>query len=110
MSRLFRILTVCLVNLFFIPIFEILNKQGRCPNLAVCLNIPDFTLMEVDDDPYKCQSSVGESVVTDSLFNVPPIVCLGSVFSPCFVMHAYLSVLSSFAIILTRKREIVALL
>ena len=44
MSRLIRIFTVCLFNSFFIPIFEILNKQGRCPNLAVCPNIPDFTL------------------------------------------------------------------
>ena len=44
MSRLIRIFTVCLVNLFSIPIFEILNKQGRCPNLAICPNIPDFTL------------------------------------------------------------------
>ena len=30
MSHLIRIFPVCLVNLFFIPIFEI------CPNLAVC--------------------------------------------------------------------------
>ena len=45
MSRLIRIFTVCLVNLYFIPIFEIWNEQGRCPNLAVCPNIPDFTLM-----------------------------------------------------------------
>ena len=35
-------------------------------------------------------------------------LCVGSLFGPCFVMH-YL-VLSSFAIILTRKRELVALL
>ena len=44
MGRLTRIFTVCLVNLFFIPNFEISNNQGRCPNLAVCLNIADFTL------------------------------------------------------------------
>ena len=44
MSRLIRIFTVCLVNLFFILIFEIQIKQGRCPNLAVRPNIPDFTL------------------------------------------------------------------
>ena len=29
---LIRIFTVCLVNLSFIPIFEIWNKQGRYPN------------------------------------------------------------------------------
>ena len=45
MSRLIRIFTVCLVNWFSIPIFELWNKQGRCPNLAVCLKIPDFTLV-----------------------------------------------------------------
>ena len=43
MSRLIRIFTVCLVNLFFITIIERRNKQGDCPNLAVCPNIPDFT-------------------------------------------------------------------
>ena len=36
----------CLVNLFFIPIFEIWNKQGHCLSLAVCPNIPDFTLLK----------------------------------------------------------------
>ena len=37
----------CLPSKFiFIPIFEIWNKQGRCSNLAVCPNIPDFTLLE----------------------------------------------------------------
>ena len=40
------------------------------------------------------------SVVVDSLFIVAPIVCLGSVFGPCFVMQYFDSVLSSFAIIL----------
>ena len=44
----------------------------------------------------------------ESLFNVAPIICGGSVFCPCFVMD-YL-VFSSFAIILMRKRELVALL
>ena len=44
MSRLIRIFTVCLFNLFFIPIIELWNKQGGCPNSAVCPNIPDFTL------------------------------------------------------------------
>ena len=44
MSRLIRIFTICLANLFFIPITEQGNKQGGCPNLAVCPNIPDFTL------------------------------------------------------------------
>ena len=33
MSRLIRVFTVCLVNLFFNPIIKISNKQGRCPNL-----------------------------------------------------------------------------
>ena len=46
MSRLIRIFTVCLVNLFFIPIFEIRNKQGRCPNLADRPNLPYFTLYD----------------------------------------------------------------
>ena len=43
MSRLIRISTVFVVNLFFIPIIEVLNQQDRCTNLAVCPNIPDFT-------------------------------------------------------------------
>ena len=47
MSRLIRIFTVCLVNLFFIPIIKIGNKQGRCPNLADRPNLPDFTLFIV---------------------------------------------------------------
>ena len=47
MSRLIRIFTVCLVNLFFIPITELWNKEGGCPNLAVCPSIPDFTLIRV---------------------------------------------------------------
>ena len=42
MSRLIRIFTVCLVNLFFIQITELWNKQGGCPN------IPDFTLYTID--------------------------------------------------------------
>ena len=45
MSRLIRIFTVCLVNLFFIPIVKIWNKQRRCPNLADRPNLPDFTLI-----------------------------------------------------------------
>ena len=45
MSRLIRIFTVCLVNLFFIPIIELCNKQSGCLNLAVCPNLPDFTLV-----------------------------------------------------------------
>ena len=44
------------------------------------------------------------SVVVDSLFYVTPIVC-GVLFC-----YALLIVLSSFAIILTRQRELVALL
>ena len=46
----------------------------------------------------------GWSVVVDSMFNVPPIDCGGS------VLDAVLSVLSNFAIIFSRKRELVALL
>ena len=42
MSRLIRISTVCLVNLFFIPIIALCNKQSRCLNLAVCRNILDY--------------------------------------------------------------------
>ena len=44
MSRLIRIFTVCLVNLFIIPIIKIWNKQGCCPNLADHPNLPDITL------------------------------------------------------------------
>ena len=45
----------------------------------------------------------GGSIVVDSLFIVAPTVCGGFVF-------AVLSVLSSFAIILLRMRELVAIL
>ena len=45
----------------------------------------------------------------DSLFYVP-IDCGGSVFDPGFVVHHFIYVLSSFAIILTRKRELTTLL
>ena len=44
----------------------------------------------------------------DSLFIVAPIVCEGSVFGPCFVLQC--NVISSFAIILVRTRELVALI
>ena len=50
----------------------------------------------------------GGSVVVDLLFYVPPIVCGGSVL--VFILYALLYVLSSFAIILMWKRELVALL
>ena len=43
-SRLIRSFTVCLVNLIFIPIIQKLKKQCRCPNLADCPNLPDFSL------------------------------------------------------------------
>ena len=58
-------------------------------------------------------------MVDDSLLNVPPIgLCgcvppiglCGCVFSLCFVVHYLVSMHSSFAIISTRKRELVALL
>ena len=48
------------------------------------------------------------SQVVDLLFAMPPIVCWVSVL--VFVWYALLYVLSSFAIILTRKREMVVLL
>ena len=47
--------------------------------------------------------------IVESLFNVPPIDCGGSVFGP-FLIYAVLSALSIFAFILMRKRELVALL
>ena len=45
MSPLIRIFTVCLVNLIFIPIVQKWKKQGLCPNLDDCPNLPDFTLV-----------------------------------------------------------------
>ena len=45
MSRLIRIFTVSLVILIFIPIIQKRKKQGRCPNLDDCPNLPDFTLL-----------------------------------------------------------------
>ena len=54
MSRLIRIFTVCLVILF-IPMNELRNKQSGCLNLAVCPNIPVFTL------PYLFQNMPNES-------------------------------------------------
>ena len=44
-SHLIRIFTVCLVNLFFISIIELRYRLVGCPNLAVCPNIPNFTLL-----------------------------------------------------------------
>ena len=41
-------LLTIIVNLLFIPILEILNTQGRCPNLVVRPNIPDFTLILIN--------------------------------------------------------------
>ena len=57
MSRLIRVFTVCLVILFFIPIIELCNKQGDCPNLAVCPNVPDFTLVFVRSSGNQCDKS-----------------------------------------------------
>ena len=48
------------------------------------------------------------SKTVDSLFYVSPIVCEGFMFGLCLVMQIR-SVLSSFAIIFTRKRELIAL-
>ena len=65
MSRLIRIFTVCLVNLLFIPITELKNKQGGCPNLAVCTNIPDFTLyLPGRVIPSKCEPVLAKSMNT----------------------------------------------
>ena len=47
-----RIFTVCLVNLFFIPINEIRKKQCCCPNIADCPNLADFTLQHRDIHVY----------------------------------------------------------
>ena len=57
---LVRIFTVCLVNLFVIPIIRIRNKQGRCPNLADRPKLPDFTLVYVMVDGRKFQHSKKE--------------------------------------------------
>ena len=37
----------CLLNLFLIPIIELGNKQGGCPNLAVCQKIPDLISLRI---------------------------------------------------------------
>ena len=55
----------------------------------------------------RCSFLGGGSVVVDAVSIVAPIVCWGTVFGTCSVV---LSILSSFAIILVRKRELVALL
>ena len=49
----------------------------------------------------------GGSVVIDSLFIVAPIVCVGSVFGPCFVIQNLCP--SSFAVILMGKGKLVYL-
>ena len=47
----------------------------------------------------------GGSVVIDALFDVAPIVCGDCVFPPLFEMHySHVVSISSFAIILMRKR------
>ena len=46
--------------------------------------------------------------VVDSLFIVAVIVCKGSVLIPCFVMQC--NVISSFAIMLMRTRELLVVL
>ena len=66
-SRLIRIFTVCLVNLNFIPIIQKQKKQGPCPNLADCRNLPDITLKD------KCNC-------TPSLVTVEPPLVLVSMF------------------------------
>ena len=52
------------------------------------------------------------SVAVDHLFNLFPIACGGSVFVffSFFFWYALLCFLSSFAIILMRKRELIALI
>ena len=45
MSRLIRIFTVSLVYYILFQYLKYLKrKQGRCPNLHICPNIPDLTL------------------------------------------------------------------
>ena len=52
---------------------------------------------------------IGDSVVIDALFDGAPIVCGDCVFRPWFAMHySHVVSISSFAIILTRKRYLVA--
>ena len=48
MSRLIRIFTVCLVNLFFIQIIKVWHKQGRYQNLAERPNLPEFTQTSIN--------------------------------------------------------------
>ena len=52
--------------------------------------------------------SKGVSVVVDLLFIIAHINCGGSVFGPCFDFSTLYLCLSSFAIILMGKRELVA--
>ena len=56
--------------------------------------------------PFKGSGSV--VVVVVSLF-VAPIVCMGFLFGPCIDINAFLSGLSSFAVILLMKSELVVL-
>ena len=44
MSYLIKIFTVCFVYLICIPIIQTEKKQGCCPNLDDCWNLPNFTL------------------------------------------------------------------
>ena len=44
MSRLIRIFTVCLVNLFFIPIYMNMKQTRSLSEFSCLSNIPDFTL------------------------------------------------------------------
>ena len=44
MSRHIRIVTFCLVSLFFIPIIKIYYKQVRCPNLLDRPNLPEISV------------------------------------------------------------------
>ena len=68
MSRLIRILTVSLFNLFFIPMIQIYKKQGCCPNLDDRPNLPDFTLygLCLHEDP-----AVVEIILTMNGIPVP---------------------------------------
>ena len=51
-----------------------------------------------------------DSVVVDSLFVVAPIVCVGFVLGPCFVMWFIVSFLVLPSSCCQRKRELIALL
>ena len=48
-----------------------MNKQGCCPKLAVCLNIPDFTLYILP--PWICHNGIGPTTVSNNFVTVRDI-------------------------------------